>query len=38
MKYEAIAAELRQNIVGQDQALDELSRTLMFAQAAKGEV
>jgi ATP-dependent Clp protease ATP-binding subunit ClpA len=37
MKYEAIAAELRHSIIGQDQALDELSRALMFAQAGIGE-
>ena len=37
MKHEAIAAELRQSIVGQDHALDELSRTLMFAQAGISE-
>lgn len=37
MNYAQIVAELRRDIVGQDQALDELSRALMLAQAGIGE-
>jgi ATP-dependent Clp protease ATP-binding subunit ClpA len=37
VNYEAITAELRRHIVGQDEALEELSRTLMFAQAGIAE-